>query len=386
MVSAINSRVRKAPPQSSALAAPIERVIRTAPVPLLALRLPQFERLAWRDGKAAAKRLERDTSRIFQEAALRALRGGDSTAHDAGSDVFIIAMTAAARECRALSAPDVRTVLERIAAELSARCGLRVETGWTMLHRFDAAAGIRRHVDAALERGARERERYEFFAAIAHELRTPLSSIRGYLETLIDGRAGAAHTAQFLHVARREALRMSRLLDGMLEFSLLDVSGAGVCASSCDVGRQIRMACEVVRPLARQRGITLRRRRHAGASVALDADACLQLVVNLLENAIKYGRDGGTVAIEADVRAAEVLVRVDDDGPGIAAGERDSIFAMRTRGAHADERPGTGIGLAIVKMIAERAGGSVRVSDSPFGGARFEASLPRKAELPVAAS
>lgn len=384
MDSAINSRVRKAP-HSGALAAPIERAIRIAPVPLLALRLPQFERLAWRDGKTAAKRLERDTSRLFQEAALRALRRGDSTAHDAGSDVFIIAMTAAARERRAFSALDVRTVLERIAAELSARSGLRVETGWTMLHRFDAADGIGRHVDAALERGARERERYEFFAAIAHELRTPLSSIRGYLETLIGG-ADAAHTAQFLDVARREALRMGRLLDGMLEFSLLDVSGAALCASSCEVGRAVRMACEVVRPLARQRGITLRRRPHAGASVALDADACLQLLVNLLENAIKYGRDGGTVAIEADVRAGEVLVRVDDDGPGIAAGERDSIFAMRTRGTHAAERPGTGIGLAIVKMIAERAGGSVRVSDSPFGGARFEASLPRKAELPVAVS
>ena len=77
---------------------------------------------------------------------------------------------------------------------------------------------------------------------------------------------------------------------------------------------------------------------------------------------------------------------VDDDGPGIASHERESIFGLRVRGSSASPRPGTGIGLAIVKMIAERAGGAVRVAASPLGGARFEVRLPLKEDFGSRAS
>lgn len=380
MASATNSRGRKRPLSLTALCARIERAVARAPVPLLVLRLPEFERIAWRDGKRAAKRLERRAALAFEAAARRALRAGDVSAHDCGSDVFVIAMTAPARDDRAPGTADCRCVLERIAAALSLRSGLRVQTGWTAIRRFERNAGLAHEIDAALERGARERERYEFFAAIGHELRTPLTSIRGYLETLIDGALDPALAPQFLRTARREALRMGRLLDGMFEFSLLDLSADALGGRTCEVERQIELACEVVRPLADNRGIAVRAQCAARCVAALDPDACLQLLVNLLENAIKYGRDGGAVHVEASVAGADVLIRVDDDGPGIAPGERDSIFGLRVRGAHSHARPGAGIGLAIVKMIAERAGGAIRVTESPLGGARFEASLPRKAE------
>ena len=360
---------------------PLAHAVKHAPVPLLVLRLPEFERIAWRDGKRAARRLERDTTRAFLDAAHRALRMGDLAGHDPGSDVFVIAMAARPEESRMPSAGDCRAVLERIAVAISLSSDLRIESGWTVLRRFNAYAALQADIELALERGSRERERYEFFAAIGHELRTPLTSIRGYLETLLDGEIEPGTSRRFLETARREALRMGRLLDGMFEFSLLDLSAEAMLDRTCDISHQIEMASEVVRPLAQSRQIMLHRDGLGDLIASIDPDACLQMLVNLLDNAIKYGRDGGIVRVRASAQGADVVVCVDDDGPGIAPAERESIFGLRVRGARAGARPGTGIGLAIVKMIAERAGGSIRVTESPLGGARFQACLPRRAEL-----
>jgi signal transduction histidine kinase len=355
-------------------------------VPLLVVRLPQFERIAWRDGKRAAQRLERATAITFETATKSLLRSGDLTAHDPGSDHFVIAMTAPSREAHRPSPADCRAVLERVAAALSLSSDLRVETGWTLVRRVHPREGLAREIEFALERGARERERYEFFAAIGHELRTPLTSIRGYLETLLDSDVDPELARRFLETSRREALRMGRLLDGMFEFSLLDLSADSLLNRSCEIARQVDLACEIVRPAAQGRNITVERSLCESGVAGLDADACLQLLVNLLDNAIKYSGDGGRVRIAAQARAAEIVVTVDDDGPGIAPAERDSIFGLRVRGSQAAARPGTGIGLAIVKMIAERAGGLIRVMESPLGGARFEATLPTKEEIAEQAS
>lgn len=373
MDSDISSRGRKRPGTLASLASPVAAALQRGPVPLLVLRLPEFERLAWRDGKRAACRLERDTTAAFMESAARVLRTGDLAAHERGSDIYAIVLTAPSREPRSPSPIDIRAVLERIAAAISMQCDLRVQTGWTMLARIDR--DLEREIALALERGARERERYEFFSAIGHELRTPLTSIRGYLETLLEGGVEPATARRFLETARREALRMGRLLDGMFEFSLLDLSSAAFAGSSCDLELQLQQACEVVRPLARSREVTLQHVHSAEVRAAIDADACLQLLVNLLDNAVKYGRGGGVVRVGACRRGGEAIVSVDDDGPGIAADERESIFRLRVRGSGAGERPGTGIGLAIVKLIAERAGGAIRVTESPLGGARFEVSM-----------
>lgn len=381
MASATSSRGRKRLEPIRALLGGVRAALEFGPVPLLVLRLPEFERIAWREGKRAARRLERLTVSAFLDSARSALRTGDGAAHDAGSDVFAIVMTAPSREARAPSAVDIRAVLERVAAAITLRSQLRVLTGWTMLSRLDPHGGLDEAIETALERGARERERYEFFSAIGHELRTPLTSIRGYLETLLDEETDATTARRFLEIARREALRMGRLLEGMFEFSLLDLSGEALANRSCELQSQLLQAFEVVRPLANERGVALERVAGTQALIAVDADACLQLLVNLLDNAVKYGRSGGVVRVQTSVSAADAIVCVDDDGPGIAAHEREQIFALRVRGISGAARAGTGIGLAIVKMIAERAGGTIRVGDSPLGGARFEAALPLKAQV-----
>lgn len=353
------------------------RVARGATIPLLILRLPEFAQVAWRDGKMAAKRLERATAAAFRETAHRIVRDGDRLFHTPGTDWFAVVMLAPSRSGDR-SRRDPRAALERIAAGMSLRTGRLMETGWWPVSTSAEIDDIDGTVARALERGARERERFEFLATVGHELRTPLTSIRGYLETLLENDVDPATRERFLETARSETLRLGRLVDGMLEFSLLDLSSDAGTSATC-IAEQVGAALDALDPLARERGITL----HADVSRALhariDPDACMHAVINLVENAIKFGRPGGRVAVGAASKPPFVDLLVDDDGPGVPAPEREQIFALRARG-NDPAAPGTGIGLAIVKTIVERARGTIEIDDSPLGGARFRMRVP-EAEL-----
>jgi two-component system, OmpR family, phosphate regulon sensor histidine kinase PhoR len=205
-------------------------------------------------------------------------------------------------------------------------------------------------------------------ATIGHELRTPLTSIRGYVETLLDGDFDAQTARRFLETVRREALRLGRLVDGMLEFSLLDLSSSEKSVV-CNLGEQIRATIEMLSPIADERGATIRARLPDAAFARVDGDACVRALSNLIENAIKHGGEEATVEVSCAPETPYVAIAVDDDGRGVAPDSRETIFLMGVRGEAA--RAGCGIGLAIVKGIAERAGGDVRVETSSLGGARF---------------
>ena len=341
-------------------------------VPLLVLRLPEFARVAWSDGKRAARDLERRTAAAFRESATHIVRDEDRHFHAPGSDWFAVAMLAPARGGARL---DPRAALERIAASMSLRTGRLMETGWWPVCASTEIDDVDATVERALERGARERERFEFLATVGHELRTPLTSIRGYLETLLDGGADAVTQRRFLETARRETLRLGRIIDGMLEFSLLDLGAVGAGGASTCVAQEVAAALDALGPIARERGVALAADVDAGARARIDPDAYTHAIVNLIENAIKYTRPGGRVVVKGTSEPPFVDLVVDDDGPGIPAGERDAVFAMRSRGDSVDA-PGSGIGLAIVKTIVERARGSIEIDDSPIGGARFRMRLP----------
>lgn len=225
-----------------------------------------------------------------------------------------------------------------------------------------------------VERRRRER-RQAFLATVGHELRTPLTSIRGYIETVLDGdELDAQTTRRFLETARREALRLGRLVEGMLEFSMLDLS-ASSREARCDLGEQVRATIDAVLPLARQRGVTIRATLLRSASVRIDGDACIHALLNVVENAVKHGKEAGSVTIECVRDDSFLCVYVDDDGPGIAPEEAGAIFELGFRGGRASQ-PGNGIGLAVVKAIVTRAGGDVSVDASAFGGARFALRIP----------
>ncbi|MDQ2679769.1 MAG: HAMP domain-containing histidine kinase [Candidatus Eremiobacteraeota bacterium] len=354
-------------------------------VPLIVLRIPEFERIAWRQGLPAARSLERRVTRAFCGAAQKLLRQDDQLGHEIGSDVFMALMFTPSRQDRNACALDCRASVERLATAVLTATGLTAQTGWSILRKTEPTTSLHDEVVAALERGARERERFEFFASVGHELRTPLSSICGYLETILDEQVDSQTTRRFLEITRREALRLSRLIEGMFEFSLLDLSSDQLLGSRSELGACITSAVEAVRPLAAGRKITIQVGQLADTTVGLHADACIQALINLLENAGKFGRIGGTVRISSREEAGWVTITVDDDGPGVCRRDRAAVFDHRVRGSRAD-RPGNGIGLAIVRMIVERAGGSVGIEQSSLGGARFQIELPKRAEMASAMS
>ncbi|MHB8145919.1 MAG: sensor histidine kinase [Vulcanimicrobiaceae bacterium] len=345
-------------------------------VPVLVLCVPAFAQRAWQSGKASARRLERRTAQAFRAASRSALRDGDAIGHDRDSDWFAIAMLEPARSGTARAAIDVRAALERIATAVRAACALEVQTGWCEVGGArQTALSMDAIIDSALERGARERERYEFFATVGHELRTPLTSIRGYLETLLEQNIDPNTMRRFLEIARHEALRLGRLVDGMLEFSLLDLSASTSLCATAGVCEQIEAACAALAPVAADRGIELHFVTSEPVHARLPDDVLMHVLINLLENAIKHGRSGGRVEVSSRLHDGCVEVTVDDDGPGITLEDRSRIFGIRERGARAGT-PGSGIGLSIVKTIAERAGGDVRARTSILGGSQFVFRVP----------
>ncbi len=344
-------------------------------VPLLAFRLPALERTAWRSGLRAARAVERRAVLAFATAARRVLRAADVTAHDRGSDVFVAALTAPTRAGGGSPAPlDIRSALARIAATLEAGAQLDVLTGWT---RYEPGPpGLAGAIESALARGAQERERYAFFSALGHELRTPLASIRGYLETLLAGEGVDERARErFVRIAHAEALRLTRLLEGMFEISLLDLTAAPAVFSPGRLDAALRGAADACAATAAGAGARLELGGFAPIDVALDTDRLMLVLVNVIGNALKHGRPGGRVTVGATASERSVTVTVDDDGPGIRPAERERIFALGARGP--TTAPGSGIGLALVRLLLERAGGRVDVGPSPLGGARFALTLPR---------
>jgi two-component system, OmpR family, phosphate regulon sensor histidine kinase PhoR len=223
-----------------------------------------------------------------------------------------------------------------------------------------------------LKRLARSIDERAVLPTVGHELRTPLTSIRGYIETVLEGQIDPQTSRRFLETARHEALRLGRLIDGMLEISMLELTPSLV---QCDVVEQIRATIDIIAPIAYKRAVTIRTRSPKRAVARLDADECVHALSNLVENAVKHGSEHGTIKVVCRLVEPFVEVAVEDDGDGVDPTRRKAIFKLGVRGAGAD-RTGSGIGLAVVKAIAERAGGDVRVESSSLGGARFVLRVP----------
>lgn len=211
--------------------------------------------------------------------------------------------------------------------------------------------------------------------AVRHELRRPLAAIRGYLETLLEEEADPQTTRRFLETARSETLRLGRLIDGMLDLPLLEMQRPIPRPRACDIVEQMRVTLEIVSPMARKRDVTVRTHAPKRAVAAIDSDEFVHALSNLVENAIKHGSEHGTVEVRCRRTAPFVEVAVEDDGNGVDPADRTGIFEMGARGAQTD-RTGSGIGLAVVRAIAQRARGDVSVGTSPLGGARFLLRLP----------
>jgi signal transduction histidine kinase len=220
----------------------------------------------------------------------------------------------------------------------------------------------------------------QFLLSISHDLRTPLTSIRGYAEAIADG--AAPDPAGAAGVIASEADRLDRLVADLLTLARLDGRAFALHPSVHDLTVPVNDAVRALVPATDSAGLTVSV-RPAGvpAMVLADPARVQQVLGNLLANAAKFARS----QIEVSIVAAPGgwLVRVDDDGAGIPPDEREHVFerlyAARTRPARAEV--GSGLGLAIVHQLVAAMGGTVRADESPLGGARLEVRFAAALEI-----
>jgi two-component system sensor histidine kinase BaeS len=217
---------------------------------------------------------------------------------------------------------------------------------------------------------ARETEQ-AFLLSVSHELKTPLTSIRGYAEGLADGALPPVEAGETI---RREAKRLERLVQDLLDLARMNRSAFEVHREEIDLAEGARDAAARYRGQAEAFGVELRLEAAEAAPAIGDADRALQVLSNLVENALRSTPAGGSVT----VRAAPGLLEVADTGPGLAPDELprafERFFLYRRYGA--ERAVGTGLGLAIVKELTEAMRGRVEVSNRPGGGLTFSVRLP----------
>ena len=220
--------------------------------------------------------------------------------------------------------------------------------------------------------------RSDFVSNVSHELRTPLSQILIFTELLKLGRLRSdAERERSLDIIDQEARRLIRLVENVLQFARSGGGRRRLEPDSVPLDGLVRETLEAFRPLAAARGVTLRAEVPGGAAVRADPSALRQVLLNLLDNAVKYGPRGQTVSVAAQVLNGRTRIAVDDQGPGIPLGDRDRVWQgyYRLQREARSAVAGSGIGLAVVRSLATEMGGRTWVEDTDTGGARFVVEL-----------
>jgi two-component system sensor histidine kinase BaeS len=253
--------------------------------------------------------------------------------------------------------------------------GARVDLG---RHPDDELAGLANTLNqmAAQLEHAQGSER-AFVLSVSHDLRTPLTSIRGYAEAMIDGTVSTdEEQARAAHVIANEARRLERLVADLLDLARLDARQFSLAPREIDAADTVRTAVDAFLPAASELGIAMTVDGVPSLPADADPDRLAQIVANLVENALKYAASAIVVSIVAD-GSGDLDLQVHDDGPGIDADDLPHVFDRLYVARHAPGRSvGTGIGLAIVRELASAMGGRAWVDPGATTGATFVVRLP----------
>ena len=230
------------------------------------------------------------------------------------------------------------------------------------------------------------RLRESFVASVSHELRTPLAQIRLYSEMLQMGfvRNQAEHIAA-VQVIVHEAGRLTYLIENVLTYSRASRQELRLEASPVEVDGVLAELTRTVGPLASAAGIAFRTDADTGLVASADRAALLQVLVNLLDNAVRHGTGGTQIVLSARRMPGAVQFMIDDCGPGVPRRDRERIWRRFVRLEGRTRSTGSGIGLSVVAELVAGMNGRVWVTDSPMGGARFVVELPREAEVSLPA-
>lgn len=339
----------------------LEDRLRRAPEAAGLPKAPAFRRVLTAGQMVEAWCLEA-TLRIRYEIALAALL------RYAGVEGRTRAVPIGGGQGRTLVVPDVSglelTVSGEDAGELRVRA-LRSALWAAVATSLLGLVAVRRA--AAREARAMAREK-AFVAGVSHELRTPLASIRLLGETLADGRG---HPREYGALVAQESERLESLVERVLSAARVDEAPRFAAVKPAEI---VRSAVALLAPRAERRAVRLEWASDDLPPATWDGEAVRQALVNLVENAIRHGREGGHVAVRAAADRSTVRLSVHDDGPGISRHERRCVFERFVRGRTAG--PGTGLGLYLVEQVARAHGGRVDLETEEGRGSTFTLVLP----------
>lgn len=225
------------------------------------------------------------------------------------------------------------------------------------------------------------RQKDDFLSAVSHELRTPITSIVGYTELLVDDTDVDDEQRRYLEVVERNARRLGVLVEDLLELGAdagrRDADAAPVTA----LDEAVRHTVEEHVPQATARGVRLVVGERTGLSAQVVRDDLVRILTNLVSNAVKFTPADGTVTTDVRADGDDVLLRVADTGPGIAPDELEQVFGRFYRSTSVEERqvPGVGLGLALVRNLVERNGGTIWLASDGEHGTEAFVRLPRAA-------
>jgi signal transduction histidine kinase len=222
--------------------------------------------------------------------------------------------------------------------------------------------------------------RADFVSGVSHELRTPLAQIRMFSETLLLGRVRSeGERVRSLEIVDQEARRLTHLVENLLHFSRSERQATRLSSATAPLAPLVREAVEAFAPLAAARGVTFRTQLRDGLVAPVDAEALRQMLVNLLDNAVKYGPTDQTITVGLEAGDGKARIQIEDQGPGIPPSDRERIWDRfwrleRDRGSAV---AGTGIGLSVVRELVALHGGRAWAEEGRGGkGARFVLELP----------
>lgn len=224
-----------------------------------------------------------------------------------------------------------------------------------------------------------EQLRKEFVANVSHELKSPLTAIRGLTESLLSGALeDSAHNRRFVQLIDEDTTRLSRLIDDLLSLSQIESHAVPLKLSMVELKPLAESVLASLHSSITQRRLRVACELPEGLAVTADADRLRQVFANLIENAIKYNTEGGSLTLSATREGRWAKITVADTGIGIPEADLPRLFERfyRVDKTRSRELGGTGLGLSIVKHIIEAHGGHVEVSSQPHHGSAFSVTLP----------
>ena len=245
----------------------------------------------------------------------------------------------------------------------------------------DIPAGVIAFIPDTIEHARLDRMRKEFVADVSHELKTPITSIMGYADTLLEGDYDENTQKEFLGVIASEARRMARLVTDLLELSRLDNNKKNIKKESFDLGELVKSCQDKLAIEIKKKGHHVENFVTADVPpVFADRDDIERVVLNIFTNSIKYTPDGGLIKIYVGFVYNDAYIKIIDNGIGIPEEDLNRIFERfyRVDKARSRENGGTGLGLSIAKEILDKNGGSIDIKSQVDKGTEVVIKVPTK--------